>query len=83
MKKTAQLVSNEEVYYSLPMLLSYDIYQAVSRLPLIRMSYFAPGCAHVDFVVGKVALGQVFSEFFGYSLSLYYTGILHAHVSSE
>jgi hypothetical protein len=42
MKKTTQPVSNEEVYYPLPMLLSYDISQAVSRLPLIRMSPGVP-----------------------------------------
>jgi len=35
--------------------------QAVSRRPLTAEAWFAPGSVHVGFVVGKVALGQVFS----------------------
>jgi hypothetical protein len=35
-----------------------------------RRPGFAPGSIHVGFVVDKVALGQVFSEFFGFPLSV-------------
>jgi hypothetical protein len=33
--------------------------QVVSRWPLMRRPGFAPGSIHVEFVVHKVALGQV------------------------
>jgi hypothetical protein len=36
-----------------------------------RRPGFAPWSIHVGFVVDKVALGQVFSEFFGFPLSIY------------
>jgi hypothetical protein len=35
-----------------------------------RRSGFDPGSVHVGFVVDKVALGQVFPEYFGLSLSI-------------
>jgi hypothetical protein len=35
-----------------------------------RRSGFAPGSVHVGFVGDKVAMGQVFSQFFGFSLSV-------------
>jgi hypothetical protein len=34
---------------------------------------FKPGSSHVGFVVGKVALGQVFSEYFGFPANLHST----------
>jgi hypothetical protein len=34
---------------------------------------FKPGSSHVEFVVDKVALGQVFSEYFGFPYNLHST----------
>jgi hypothetical protein len=38
---------------------------SVAGFPL-RQHGFKPGSIHVGFVVDKVALGQVFSEYFGF-----------------
>jgi hypothetical protein len=44
--------------------------QAVSRRPLTAEARFDPGSVHVRFVVDKVALGQVFLEVVGFTLSI-------------
>jgi hypothetical protein len=44
--------------------------EVVSSLPLNRDPRFVPGSLHVGFVVHKVALGQTFSEFVGFFLSI-------------
>jgi hypothetical protein len=40
--------------------------QTVSSWIPLRRPGFEPGSCHVGFVVDKVALGQVFSEYFGF-----------------
>jgi hypothetical protein len=40
-----------------------------------------PGCGHVGFVVDKVALGQVFSEYFGFPCQSSFHQLLHIHIS--
>jgi hypothetical protein len=47
------------------------IAQAVSR--------WLPGSGQVEFVVDKVALGQVFSEYFGFSCQSSFHQIFHPH----
>jgi hypothetical protein len=47
-----------------------------------RGSGFVPGSVDVGFVVDKVALGQVFSEFFGFRCQYHSTLVFHTHVSS-
>jgi len=40
-----------------------------------------PGSIHVGFVVDKVALGQVFSKFFGFPLSIHHSTVaLQTHI---
>jgi hypothetical protein len=38
-----------------------------------------PGSGHVGFVVDKVALGQVFSEYFGFPCQSSFHQLLHNH----
>jgi hypothetical protein len=52
--------------------------QAVSR----RRPAFKHGLIHVAFVVSKVALGQDFSEFFGFLCQYHYTVPLHTDIAS-
>jgi hypothetical protein len=40
---------------------------------------FKTGCRHVGFVVDKVALGQVFSEYFGFPCQSSFHQFLHNH----
>jgi hypothetical protein len=40
---------------------------------------FKPGSSHVGFVVDKVALGQDFSEYFGFPCQSLYHQFLHNH----
>jgi hypothetical protein len=64
------------------------IAQAVSRwLPTAAVRVLKPGSSHVGFVVDKVALGQVFSEYFRFPANLHSTNfstitIDHHHLSS-
>jgi hypothetical protein len=51
--------------------------QAVSRWLLTAVAQFASG-QHVGFVVDKVALGQVFSEYFGFPCQSFHQ-FLHHH----
>jgi hypothetical protein len=41
--------------------------------------WFAPGSGQVGFVVDKMALGQVFSEYFGFSCQSSFHQLLHNH----
>jgi hypothetical protein len=43
---------------------------------------FDPRSNQVGFVVNKVALGQVFSEFFGFPCQFPFRQMLHTHLSS-
>jgi hypothetical protein len=40
---------------------------------------FEPGSGHVGFVVDKVALGQVFPEYFGFPCQFSFHQLLHNH----
>jgi hypothetical protein len=44
-----------------------------------RRPGFEPGSGHVGFVVDKVALGQVFSEYFGFPCQFTFYRLLHNH----
>jgi hypothetical protein len=44
-----------------------------------RRPRFEPGSSHVGFLVDKVALGQVFSEYFGFPYQSSLHQILHPH----
>jgi hypothetical protein len=44
-----------------------------------RRSGFKTGSSHVGFVVDKVALGQVFSEYFGFPCQSSFHQFLHNH----
>jgi hypothetical protein len=44
-----------------------------------RRPRFGLGSAHVGFVVDKVALGQVFSEYFGFPYQSLFYKLLHNH----
>jgi hypothetical protein len=49
-----------------------------------QRSRFEAGAGHVGFVVDKVALGQVFSEYFGFPYQFSFYRLLHTrhHLSS-
>jgi hypothetical protein len=52
------------------------------RLLLVRLSLQRPGLVHVGFTVDKVALGQVFSEFFGFPCQNHHsTMAVHTYIS--
>jgi hypothetical protein len=53
---------------------SRDIAQAISRWP-----GFEPGSGQVEFVVNKVAMGQVFSEYFCFPCQCSLHQILNPH----
>jgi hypothetical protein len=55
------------------------IAQAVSRWLSAAAARVAPGSGQMGFVVSKVALGQVFSEFFGFPCHSLFHIILHRH----
>jgi hypothetical protein len=44
-----------------------------------RRPGFEPTSGHVGFVVDKVALGQVFSEYFGFPFQFSFNRLLHTH----
>jgi hypothetical protein len=44
-----------------------------------RRPGFEPGSGHLGFVVDKVALGQVFSEYFGFPCQSSFHQLLHSH----
>jgi hypothetical protein len=52
--------------------------QLVAGFPPRRPG-FEPGSSHVGFVVDKVALGQVFSEYFGFPCQSSFHRFLHNH----
>jgi hypothetical protein len=53
--------------------------QAVSRWLPTAAARIRPRSGHVGFVVDKVALGQVFSEYFGFPCQSSLHQILHPH----
>jgi hypothetical protein len=55
------------------------IAQAVSRRIPTSVPGFEPRSGHVGFVVDKVALGQVFSEYFGFPCKFSFHRLLHIH----
>jgi hypothetical protein len=60
------------------MMEGHAIAQAVSHW---RRPRFEPGSGHVGFVVEKVALGQVFSQYFGFPCQFSFRQLLHNHLS--
>jgi hypothetical protein len=48
----------------------------------LRRPGFDPESGHMGFVVDKVALKQVFSEYFGFSCQFSFRKMLHTHLSS-
>jgi hypothetical protein len=44
-----------------------------------RRTWFERGSIHVGFLVDKVALGQVFSEYFGFAYQFSFHQLLHYH----
>jgi hypothetical protein len=44
-----------------------------------RRPWFDPRSSHVGFVVDKVALGQVFYEYYGFPCQLSFHRLLHTH----
>jgi hypothetical protein len=44
-----------------------------------RQPGFEPKSGHVGFVVDKVAVGQIFSEYFGYPYHFSFHRLLHTH----
>jgi hypothetical protein len=48
----------------------------------LRRPGFDPRSSHVGFVVEKVALGQVSSEYFGFPYPFSFHQMLHTHLSS-
>jgi hypothetical protein len=69
--KTVHAIFQERASFNL----GRGIAQAVSR----RL----PRSGHVGFVVHKVALGQVFSKYFGFPYHFSSHRLLHTHLSSE
>jgi hypothetical protein len=61
------------------------IAQAVSRRLPTAAAQFEPSSNYVRFVVDKVALGQVFSQYFGFPCQFSFHRLLHIHphLSSE
>jgi hypothetical protein len=55
--------------------------QAVSRRHINAEPGFTPWTVHVGFVVDKVALGQVFFEFFSIPSQYHPTFVLHTDIS--
>jgi hypothetical protein len=55
------------------------IAQVVSRWLPPQRPGFEPGSGHVGFGVDKVALGQVFSEYFGFPCQSLFHQFLHNH----
>jgi hypothetical protein len=55
--------------------------QALVAGLLLRKPGIAPGSVHMEFVVAKVALGQVLSQFFGFPCQYHPTVGLHTLTS--
>jgi hypothetical protein len=55
------------------------IAQAVSRWLPTAAAWVRARFAHVGFVVDRVALGQVFSEYFGFPCQYLFHQLLHNH----
>jgi hypothetical protein len=56
----------------------WDTMPYIAGFPLQRPG-FEPGSGQVGFVVDKVVLGQVFSEYFGFPCQSSFYKILHHH----
>jgi hypothetical protein len=70
-----------ELYLCSPINVSgRDIAQAVSRRH--PAAQFDPRSGHVGFLVDKVALGQIFSGYFGFPSQVSFHRLLHTHLSS-
>jgi hypothetical protein len=64
--------------------ISRAIAQAVSLCQFPpRQPWFERRSGHVGFMVDKVALGQVFSEYFGFPCRFSFHQLLHIHILSS
>jgi hypothetical protein len=61
------------------LLIGRTIAQAVSRCFTLRGRGFDPRSGYVGFVVDKVALGQIFSYYFGFPCQSSFNQLLHIH----
>jgi hypothetical protein len=59
----------------------HNLRRLVSGFPP-RWPRFDPRLGHVGFVLNEVALGQVFSEYFGFPCQFSFHHLLHIHLSS-
>jgi hypothetical protein len=57
----------------------YEYLERSCRAIAQAVSRWLPGSGHVGFVVDKVALGQVFSEYFGFPCQSSFHQLLHNH----
>jgi hypothetical protein len=70
------MLAEEELF---SMILGCAIAQAVSYWLLTEAARVRPRSGQVGFVVDKVALGQVFSEYFGFLCQSLFHQIHHPH----
>jgi hypothetical protein len=66
-------------YTPVTLWLGRAIAQAVSRLLPTRRPGFEPSSGHAGFVVDKVELGQVLSEYFSFPCQFSFHRLLHTH----
>jgi Zn-dependent M28 family amino/carboxypeptidase len=59
--------------------LLYRVGRAIAQAASRWLPRFDPRSGHVGFVVDKVALGQVFSEYFGFPCRSSFHQLLHDH----
>jgi hypothetical protein len=71
--------NKDALFVFLLFILGRVIAQAVSRWLPTAAAGFEPGSVQVGFVVNKVALVQVCSEYFGFLSEFLFHQILHAH----
>jgi hypothetical protein len=63
-------------------MLKFNVRQLVADFPL-RRTVFEARSGHMGFVVDKMALGQVFSEYFGFPHQFSFYRLIHIHLLSS
>jgi hypothetical protein len=59
--------------------LRQNLAQTASRWLPTASTRFEPGSAHMEFMMDKVTLGQVFSEYYGFPCQFSFHQLLHNH----
>jgi hypothetical protein len=73
----------EEIAFVMDMLCVFFIFAIFNVTHLSSyILWFEPRCSHVGFVVDKVVLGQVSSEYFGFPCQSSFHQFLHSDLSS-